>query len=110
MEETPYDQIDELFAKIRLLLLKVRQIDPTTAEDMRSLLAQLEDYVESQFIEYLKLENQESKKMQAYCMKCRAKSEMKNAKSMTMKNGRPATQGICSVCGTRMFRMGKSKK
>ncbi len=30
--------------------------------------------------------------MQAYCMKCRAKKEMKDAKSITMKNGRPATR------------------
>ena len=46
--------------------------------------------------------------MQAYCMKCRAKKEMKDAKSITMKNGRPATQGICPTCGTKMFRIGKS--
>ena len=47
--------------------------------------------------------------MQAYCMKCRGKREIKNAKSITMKNGSPATQGICSVCGTKVFRIGKSK-
>ena len=47
--------------------------------------------------------------MQAYCMKCHAKKEMKDPKSITMKNGRPATQGICSVCGTKVFRIGKSK-
>jgi RNase P subunit RPR2 len=46
--------------------------------------------------------------MQAYCMKCRAKKEMKSAKSVTMKNGKPATQGICSSCGTKMFKIGKS--
>ena len=46
--------------------------------------------------------------MQAYCMKCRAKREMKDSKSVTMKNGRPATQGVCPVCGTKMFRIGKS--
>ncbi len=47
--------------------------------------------------------------MQAYCMKCRTKREMKDAKSITMKNGRPATQGVCPVCGTKMFRIGKSQ-
>ena len=47
-------------------------------------------------------------KMQAYCVKCRAKREMKDAKSITMKNGKPATQGVCPVCGTKMFRIGKS--
>jgi len=24
-----------------------------------------------------------------------------------MKNGKPATQGICSMCGTKMFKIGK---
>jgi len=46
--------------------------------------------------------------MQAYCVKCRAKKEMKDAKAITMKNGKPATQGICPVCGTKMFRIGKA--
>jgi hypothetical protein len=32
---------------------------------------------------------------------------MQNEKKVTMKNGRPATQGICSVCGTKMFKIGK---
>jgi hypothetical protein len=26
-----------------------------------------------------------------------------------MKNGRPATEGTCPVCGTRMFKIGASK-
>ena len=46
--------------------------------------------------------------MQAYCVRCRAKREMRNAKVITMKNGRPATQGVCPVCNTKMFRIGKS--
>jgi Zn finger protein HypA/HybF involved in hydrogenase expression len=46
--------------------------------------------------------------MQAYCMKCRAKREIKNPRSIIMKNRRPATQGVCPVCGTKMFRIGKS--
>jgi len=45
---------------------------------------------------------------QAYCLKCRAKREMKDPKTITMKNGRPATQGTCLVCGTKMFRIGKA--
>jgi hypothetical protein len=32
---------------------------------------------------------------------------MQSEKKVTMKNGRPATQGICSVCGTKMFKIGK---
>jgi len=46
--------------------------------------------------------------MPAYCVKCRAKRDMKYAKAITMKNGKPAPQGICPVCGTKMFRIGKS--
>jgi len=46
--------------------------------------------------------------MQAYCVKCRTKREMKDPKSITMKNGKSATQGTCPVCGTKMFRIGKS--
>jgi hypothetical protein len=33
---------------------------------------------------------------------------MKDAKAITMKNGKPATQGKCPVCSTKMFRIGKS--
>ena len=46
--------------------------------------------------------------MKAYCVKCREKDvEMDNSKQITMKNGRPATQGTCPKCGTKMFRIGK---
>ena len=45
--------------------------------------------------------------MQAYCVKCRTKREMKNPKTISMKNGRPATQCVCLVCGTKIFRIGK---
>jgi len=44
--------------------------------------------------------------MQAYCMKCKAKREMKNPKPTTLKNGRKATKGTCSKCSTTMFTMG----
>jgi predicted RNA-binding Zn-ribbon protein involved in translation (DUF1610 family) len=46
--------------------------------------------------------------VQAYCVKCRSKKEMRNAKSIKMKNGKTATQGVCPMCGTKMFRIGKS--
>lgn len=44
-----------------------------------------------------------------YCMKCKTKREMRNAKQITMKNGRAATEGTCPVCSTRMFKIGGSK-
>lgn len=45
--------------------------------------------------------------MQGYCVKCRESLEMKGTEQITMKNGRPATRGVCPVCGTKMFRIGK---
>jgi len=46
--------------------------------------------------------------MQAYCFKCRAKTDIKNPKRVTLKNGRPAVRGVCSVCGTKVFKIGKA--
>jgi len=48
------------------------------------------------------------KRIRAYCMKCRAKRKMKNPTAVTLKNGRPAIQGICPRCGTKMFRIVKA--
>ena len=59
-------------------------------------------------IVYCFYSKREATQMQAYCVKCRAKREMKDAKSITMKNGKPATQGVCTTCGIKMFRIGKS--
>jgi len=50
--------------------------------------------------------------MEAYCVKCKAKREMKNAKEVEMKSKRgkrKAMKGECPVCGTKMFRILPSK-
>ena len=48
---------------------------------------------------------------EGYCVKCKAKREMKNAEQVTMKNGRNAMKGTCTKCGTGMYRiMGGSAK
>jgi hypothetical protein len=44
-----------------------------------------------------------------YCMKCKTQRQIRDAKPITMKNGRPATEGTCPECGTRMFKIGASK-
>jgi hypothetical protein len=41
----------------------------------------------------------------AYCVKCRAKREMKSPKEVAMKGGRRAMAGICVKCGTKMFKI-----
>lgn len=47
--------------------------------------------------------------VEAYCVKCKAKREMKDPAQITMpaKGGgtRPAMKGTCPVCGTGMFRI-----
>jgi len=43
---------------------------------------------------------------EGYCVKCKAKRQMKGESQVVMKNGRPATKGTCSVCGTKMFKIG----
>jgi len=43
--------------------------------------------------------------MDAYCVKCKAKKEMKDGKEVTMKNGRRAMKGACPDCGTKVFRI-----
>ena len=43
---------------------------------------------------------------EAYCVKCKAKREVKGAQKITMKNGKPAITGTCPVCGTKVFKIG----
>ena len=42
----------------------------------------------------------------AYCVKCKQKRKMLQAREIVMKNGRPAMRGVCSFCGTRINRIG----
>jgi len=51
---------------------------------------------------------------EAYCVKCKAKRNMKDEKQVTM-NGkagkkRDAMTGICETCGTKMFKILGMKK
>lgn len=50
--------------------------------------------------------NKLSTQIQIYCVKCKAKTDSREVQGVTMKNGRPATQGICVDCGTKKFRIG----
>jgi len=49
------------------------------------------------------------KTMEGYCVKCKAKREMKDAKEVSMKGKggvvRRAMTGVCPKCGTKMFRI-----
>ena len=45
-----------------------------------------------------------------YCLRCKQRREISNPEEIVMKNGRAAIKGICSVCGTGMFRILGMKK
>ncbi|MFZ2187427.1 MAG: DUF5679 domain-containing protein [Candidatus Moraniibacteriota bacterium] len=45
-----------------------------------------------------------------HCMKCKEKREMKDTEEVEMKNGRKAMKGLCTVCGTKMFKILGNKK
>lgn len=42
-----------------------------------------------------------------YCVKCKAKKEMKDTQKVTMKNKRQAMKGKCTCCGTGMYKIMK---
>ena len=46
--------------------------------------------------------------MEAYCMKCKTKREMKDPVAGFNAKGSPVSIGICPVCGTKLYRMGRT--
>jgi len=46
--------------------------------------------------------------MKAYCVKCKEKREMNSPEAVYTANGTPGTRGACVVCGTKMFKMGRT--
>jgi hypothetical protein len=61
MTEHRYEQIDNLFAQLRLRLLEIRESEPQAVEVMKSLVSQLEDYMEQLVIDSLRLKSLEGK-------------------------------------------------
>ena len=46
--------------------------------------------------------------MEAYCMKCKTKREIKDPLAAFNAKGSPVTVGACPVCGTKLYRMGRT--
>jgi DNA-directed RNA polymerase subunit RPC12/RpoP len=46
------------------------------------------------------------KAVRAHCVRCKASIQIKDPHVVTMKNGRPAIQGVCPDCGSKVFRVG----
>jgi len=47
--------------------------------------------------------------LEAYCVKCKAKREVQEPVAEYNAAGAPVTRGICPVCGTKLFRMGRTE-
>lgn len=50
----------------------------------------------------------EDDEIEAYCMTCRQKTPIDNPQPIWTRRGTPGTRGTCSICGTTVFRMGKT--
>src|SRR5512141_1653222 len=46
--------------------------------------------------------------MEAYCMKCKTKREMRDPVASFNAKGSPVTIGTCPVCGTKLYKMGRT--
>lgn len=44
--------------------------------------------------------------VEAYCVTDKKKVTMASPQIIAMRNGKPATQGFCSICGGKLFRIG----
>src|SRR5512134_3169818 len=47
--------------------------------------------------------------MEAYCMKCKTKREMNEPLASFNAKGSPVTIGVCLVCGTKLYKMGRTE-
>jgi len=48
--------------------------------------------------------------VEAYCVRCKEKREIANPVADFNKNGTPVTVGVCSVCGTKVYRIGRTPR
>jgi DNA topoisomerase-1 len=47
--------------------------------------------------------------LEAYCVKCKEKRAIQDPQPVFTEAGTPATRGACPVCGTTLFRMGRTE-
>ncbi len=117
--EEQIGQIEDADIESTLLAKLRRQVDRLDAIEQR--IASSQEPTQEQIDRATALERQiaelEEKQKRAeaasdviaYCVRCKAKRSMSDPEETTMKNGRPATRGTCSACGTKMFRIGSGK-
>ncbi len=47
--------------------------------------------------------------IETYCLKCKVKRPIENPEATFTKTGSPATRGTCPVCGSKLYRMGRTE-
>jgi len=47
--------------------------------------------------------------VEAYCVKCKQKREIQDPQPAFTASGSPATRGTCPVCGSKLYRMGRTE-
>ncbi len=47
--------------------------------------------------------------METYCLKCKQKRPIENPEATFTASGSPATRGTCPVCGSKLYRMGRTE-
>ena len=45
--------------------------------------------------------------IEAWCVRCKKKVEIKNPIQSQTKKGTPMVRGVCPICGTKVCRMGR---
>ncbi len=121
------NEIEQQITRLSEIELKVKKIEEIHTSEDSDLISdeEIKEYNEK----LLKLNNQikelekairktrknrdnekSIQKIKAYCVKCKTKREIKDAKQTLMKNNRPAIRGTCSECGSKVFRIGKLSK
>lgn len=51
---------------------------------------------------------EEAEPIEAYCVRCKETVEVEEPQAVWTRKGSPGTRGTCSICGTTVFRMGKT--
>jgi len=109
-EATPeqISQVKELEKEIEIL--ESADIEHEIIQTLQKQNKKLDDIEEKLLHPSNTKKIEESKILEAYCIKCKTKRPIKNPQDTVMKNGRNAVKGFCSVCNCKVFRITKMKK
>ena len=107
------DPTPEQFSKIEKLEKEIKQLEESNIE--QKIIQKLHKQNKKLDNIERKLRDSETPKIQStslesYCVKCKTKRKIENAEEIVMKNGRPGVRGICSICHSKVFRIGKMNK